>query len=247
MTEGNDLLTPVGRIVQGSLYNPRTTNMQGVPLVNKKDNSPRVQFYIGLAVEKTNPEEPAFWARLYGIGAALAPAVYTGATFAWKRVDGDAPEHVTKQGHAGHWIYKFENGFPPSIFTASGAARIVDPDAVMPGDYVRVSATAAFNNSSLNPGLFLNLRAVELLRKGDPIVFGPSGDVFNHQSAYMPAEALRPPPAPATTIAPPVGAPAYGNPVAPPAGAPPAPAYGNPVAPPAGTPQPDHTFVQGPK
>jgi len=49
-----ELLTPVGRMVQGNPFDGRTKNREGRPLTFK-DGSPRADYFFAIAIEKTNP------------------------------------------------------------------------------------------------------------------------------------------------------------------------------------------------
>ena len=62
-----NFISPVGRIVQGSMHKPKTTDINGLPLVYKTGASagqPRVEYYFGLAIAKNDPGLAAFNASL---------------------------------------------------------------------------------------------------------------------------------------------------------------------------------------
>ena len=55
MSEAISLLTPIGRMVAGSMYKPNDKAFDGSPLVVKSGpnaGQPRVEYYFGLAIPK---------------------------------------------------------------------------------------------------------------------------------------------------------------------------------------------------
>lgn len=183
----NQLLTPVGRLVMGSLYKPQTTDAEGRPLVVKtgpQAGQPRKDYFFALAIAKAGEQHWAHtpWGKLiYETAVASFPGGQTQSpSFAWKVVDGDsavpnkrgvAPR--TREGYPGHWVLSFSSGFPPKIYNADGTQAITDPDAVKLGYYVQVEGTVAGNDSLQQPGVFLNHRMVALAAYGPEIVTGP--------------------------------------------------------------------------
>ena len=235
-------VTPVGRLVQGSLTTPRDKNMEGHPLTNK-DGTPRVQYYAAIAILKTDPAWAALWAALWAAGAAAWPqGQYQQPGFAWKVLDGDTPENAEKEGFPGCYILKTTNGFPPKCWGAD-ATTPLDPAAIKRGDYIRIAVTAKGNSSGNRPGMFVNLQMVQFSAYGPEIIGGPDGAAVFGAAA----PAVLPPGASATPVAPanqpPVAA--YGAPPVTPAPvqyAPPAAPVAQYAAPPAAPVPPVATY-----
>ena len=244
MSERVDILTPVGRLVQGHPFDANNTNMEGQPLTDKAGN-PRVEYFFAVAIPKTDPAWPALWQKVQEVAQKGFPSGESGRpTFSWKYTDGDTVPD--KEGFAGCHVIKLKSSFAPRIFTKGGAAQIVDSGQIKRGDYVRVYLSVAPNGSSVQPGIYLNPSMVELVGYGEEIASGPAGDaVFGGAPVgALPAGASETPTAgapiaqPSVLVAPAPVAPA---PVAP-APAPVAP----PVAPaaPAATVQPAADFLK---
>ena len=156
-----EIMTPIGRIVQGSVWTPQTTDMENRPLTYK-DGSPRVQYYIGLAIEKTNPEWPALWQQIQGAAQGFWPqGQIQQATFAWKVMDGDAQNYADKEGFQGHYVLKFTSGFPFKIYNKELNGVLTEETQCKRGDYVRIAGTIATNGNANKPGIFLNIKAVQ--------------------------------------------------------------------------------------
>lgn len=245
------LLSPVGRLVQGHCFESQKTDQNGRPLTynsGPQAGQPREQWFIGLAVEKTNPEVDQFRARLHQIAQTGFPHLFDAAgacthpQFAFKYVDGDGRDQSGKPfadrtGFAGCWVFRFSSGYPPRVFTAGGAHVITDPSAVKRGHYIRVSGSAKPNGDHQKPGLFLNVDLIEHVAFGEEIVSGPDAQqVFGSAPPqHLPAGASSTPPAPSTAPAPATTAP----PAAAAPAAPAAPAAQPPAATPPVQPAPD--------
>ena len=98
-TERIDLLTPVGRLVQGSPFEPQTTDAEGRPLVIKtgpNTGQPRVDYFMAIAIPKTDPGWPELWAKIQATAKRDFPSLFDAAgacinpAFAFKVVDGDS-------------------------------------------------------------------------------------------------------------------------------------------------------------
>lgn len=265
-----NILTPVGRLVQGDCFTPQEKDNEGRPLRNQS-GEPAKRWFIGVAIPKTDPGVGQLWQTIVSEARAGFPAMFdasgncTRRDFAFKMIDGDGVDNQGKpygdrEGFAGCWIFKFASGFAPKCFTAGGASAIVDPNSIKRGYYVRVAGSVSPNGSQTKPGVYLNLNMVELVAYGEEIVSGPdAAAVFGGAPvAQLPPGATTTPPAPTTTIAQPGAAPAPA--VAPaampamPGGAPaptaaPAPAASPapaPAATPAPAPQPAATAAPAP-
>jgi hypothetical protein len=248
MNESTNILTPVGRLVNGSPFEASTTNMEGAPLMVKSGpnaGQPRSEYFLSIAVPKSDPAVAALYQQVVTVARAGFPQFFDASgkcmrpDFAFKIVDGDSvvPDMrgrrpVDREGYPGCWVFKFKSGFAPKVYTKGGAAIITNPAEVKCGYYVRIYGTVAPNNNTMKPGVYLNCSMVELVGYGEEITFGPSGDaVFGAAPAVLPAGASAAPVAPRTPLSapawPPVNvapAPDFLTPPAPMPPAPPAPA-----------------------
>lgn len=174
MTDENYLFV-TGRLVQGDVFTPQTKNMRGGPLTDLQGN-PKVQYFIAVAVEKTDAAMLQTWQQIQQIGQAGFPGgEFQRPDFAWKVLDGDDPKHAGKAGFAGHMVFRFTSGFPVKAYTKGAASQIVDPSQIKRGYYIRVAFTVKPNGNSTKPGLYLNLTLVELVGYGEEIATGPDG------------------------------------------------------------------------
>jgi hypothetical protein len=200
-----EILTPVGRLVQGNPFKPQTTDAEGRPLVVKSGpnaGQPRQSFFIALAVPKTDPGVNAIIQSILDESKVAFPQYFdaTGRLikpdFATKFTDGDSQlpnanglRPCDREGWKGCWVFKFNNGFAPKCFTKGGASIITNSEEIKCGYYVRVYASVAGNNSVQQPGVYLNFSMVELVGYGEEIKFGPTGDIFGASPAALPAGA----------------------------------------------------------
>lgn len=183
-----NITTPVGRLVQGSIYKPQTTDAEGKPLVVKSGpnaGQTKVTYYFAIAVPKNAGEQ--HWAQthwgaiIYRVGQEGFPGgAANSPTFAWKVIDGDSqiPDRTGKrpcdrEGFAGSWILRFSSGFAPKIYNKDGSAAIVEPEAVKLGYFVQVNGDVDANGSLQQPGVFLNHNMVALAAFGPEIYVGP--------------------------------------------------------------------------
>lgn len=272
-----EFLTPVGRIVAGDPFKANTKDAEGRPLVVKNGpnaGQPRVEYYIGVAIPKTDMGYNELYEIIYGAARAAFPNMFDAAgacinpKFSFKLTDGDSTVPNTKgiapcarEGYKGHWIVNLSNGFPPKCYTQNGDTLITDPAMLKKGYYVRVYGDVKSNGSLQQPGVFLNFSMIELVGYGEEIHSGPDGAaVFGGKPAgILPAGASATPIASTTTLAQPPAAsagvpqatpPASSNTqmVAPPDAAPaqtPAPAQDF-LNPPASTPAPNVTPTPAP-
>jgi len=172
MTEKSYLFV-TGRLVQGDVFTPQTKNMTGGPLTDLQGN-PKVQYFIAVAVEKTDAAMMQTFAQIQQVAQAGFPGGESQRPdFAWKVIDGDDPKHAGKTGFAGCKIFRFTSGFPVKAYTKGAASQIVDPSQIKRGYFIRVAFTVAPNGNAAKPGVYLNLALVELVGYGDEIVSGP--------------------------------------------------------------------------
>lgn len=223
------ITSPVGRIVQGDVFEPQTTDQQGNLRVFRsgpKMGQPNPQFFIALAIRKDDPAWPAFYAVLDGEARAGFPHLFPGGaacvlpSFAWKVVDGDGVDttgrsNATKEGFAECWVVRFTSGFAPKVVKFEGGAyRDLAKTEIKRGDYARVSATVSANGRADKPGLYVNLDAVCWEAYGAEIVGGPDAmERFGGAPVALPPGASVTPPASAAPM------PTGGAPQNPPGGA----------------------------
>lgn len=266
MAQATPITFPIGRHVAGSLYNGRTTDADGNPLVYKsgdKKGQPRTEWSFGVAFPKVPGQHWAsseWGAVLWQVGHAYKPNAGNMRDFSWKVLDGD-DQQVNKKGKrncdrpgwAGHWVVFFSSSVSaPEIWNADGSVRLTQPDLIKGGYYIQVAGDVAANNSEQNPGIYVNHRFVAFagVCPDDQIItFGPDvGSVGFGQNTQAPAGMLA---VPATAAQ----AAGLGNaaPPPPPPGAAPAPApapapaaYAPPPAPVAVAPNPGMTAVPAP-
>jgi hypothetical protein len=241
----NTFLTPVGRIVGGDCHTASDKDMTGAPLTVKTGpnaGTPRVQFFLALAIPKTAPEWPAISAKFEAVARAGFPQLFNAQgcidpQFAWKVTDGDSqvPDRKGKrpcdrEGYPGHYIVRFASGFAPSCVGPDYRVAM-DPKQIKRGHWVRVYGTVNANANATNPGLYVGHQLVQFCGYGEEIQAGPDAAAIlgNAPIGALPAGAS------ATPLAPPTAPPAPGAPAAPgaPPGAPAAPgASAAPLAPP---------------
>lgn len=247
MSESTNIVTPTGRLVQGDLFKPSTTDHEGNPLVTKSGpnaGQPRVDYFFGIAIPKLDDRGApcASYAALEGIIKGVARAAFPKffdpagncllPTFAFKITDGDSvvpnmkgTRPCDREGFPGNWVLGFSSGFAPGVYTSTQPIQqIVDTSQVKRGDYIRIGGTVVGNNSDSKPGVYLNHNMVQFVAHGQEISAGPSAaEVFGDTAPALPAGASATPlasapmPAPAAAVAPVAAAPAMAAPIAAPA------------------------------
>lgn len=232
--------SPVGRFVQGSLFELQTKDHQtGAPLTVKTGpnaGQPASRAFFAVAYAKTDPLFMPFYQQMQAEAKAAFPQFFDAAgncthpNFAWKLMDGDGVDqngkkNSEKEGFAGHWVLKFGGSYLPRVFYMGRAKpedQIKQAELAPRGWYIRVIGSMKGNAPSNKPGLYLNPDIVEVCGTGDLIVSGPDAAEL---LAQAPAVAL---PAGAGALP---GLPAAGLPGLP--GSAPAPAAALPGLPPA--------------
>jgi hypothetical protein len=223
MSQSENITSPVGRIVAGSLYEPQTTDGDGNPRVIKNGpnaGQPNPSYFFAVAIPK-NPGETHWsqteWGqKIWGVGHTAFPQAAQSPAFAWKVEDGDSQIPNTKgkrpcenEGFLGHWVIKLSSGFAPKIYQEGKGAwdQITTPGFVKPGYYVQVAFTVRGNGSQQKPGVYLNHNMVAFRAFGAEISFGPDVSAAGFGAAPLPAGAsLTPLAATAPLPAPPVAA-----------------------------------------
>ena len=221
MAESIKILTGVGRLVQGSPFTPNTIDQLGNPLVYKKGpkiGQPREDYYMAIAIPKTDPSIADMVAKMQQVAMAGFPGgQYNAPTFAWKMMDGDGIDskgqpYANREGFAGCMVFKFSGGYAPKCYTVNGGELLTDPNSIKRGYYIRIYGSTADNGSEQQPGVYLNHSLVEMIGYGQEIISGPDGAaVFGGAPVTsMPAGVSAAPLAPVTPIAQPVAVPGVG-------------------------------------
>lgn len=240
-TERIEFLTPVGRIVAGDVWEPRTEDFQGNQLTIKSGpnaGQPRQEYYIGLAIPKNHPEFPALYAKIVQAARAGFPNLFDAAgncmraDFAFKIIDGDSTvlnrnnnRPCDKEGYPGHWVLNMSTSLGIKAYDSQNKQIPAESKSIKCGDYVRVFGSVAPNGNAQNPGVFLNPTMLQFSHQGDAISTGISAEqAFG--SAPMPAA----PAGAITTPAPALAAMPTGN-VAAPAATVTVPATSTPIQP----------------
>ena len=195
MSKVTEILTPVGRLVQGDCFEPQTTDAEGRPLVVKHGpnaGQPRVDYFMAIAIPKTDPGFDALYQTIYNEARQSFPSLFDAQgncinpKFAFKVTDGDSQVPNTRgtkpcdrEGFPGHWILNFSGGYAPKCYTAGGAELITDPNMIKRGYYIRIYGSVKGNGSQQQPGIFLNHSMVELVGYGEEIVSGPDGSAIS--------------------------------------------------------------------
>ena len=183
----NELLLPVGRLVGGSVYKPKTTDAENNPLIIKTGpnaGQPRVEFYIGVAIAKgieTDWKQTPWGQTINSVALAGFPQGQTNLPgFAWKVTDGDSVIPNTRgvlpnsrTGYVGNWVLHLSSAFAPQLYNADGSKPLTEPGAIKCGYYVQVFGTVNSNGSQNQPGVYLNHNYVALSGYGDEISNGP--------------------------------------------------------------------------
>jgi hypothetical protein len=205
-----EIKTPVGRLVQGSVSDPQTKDLDGSPLVYKtgpNKGSPRSQFYLALAVPKTDPTVQEFINKITAFARQIHPRFFDQSgscvlpTYSFKIVDGDSTS-VDKKGRApcqregfkGNWIFRFNSDFPIKCFSVENSVVTpIDPKIIKAGHYIRIAGVLADNNSEPQPGVKLFASMVQFVGYGPEIEYGPDARIFADSPAALPPGASKTP------------------------------------------------------
>ena len=219
-------ISPVGRLVQGSMTLQLKKDANGQPALDKTSGQPIHECFMALAVRKDDPQLGAFYALFDAQARAGFPHLFpnggacTHPQFAWKVQDGDGVDAegksvAGKPGFAGHYIFKMATRYAPRCFhhgKYDPSQQIQNPDDVIKkGYFIRVSGTIDGNGvqpgTAAKPGLYVSPNLVELVAFGEEIVSGPdAAAVFGG----APAISALPAGASTTPMLPAPGAPAGG-------------------------------------
>lgn len=258
-------ITPVGRIVQGNpLVGNQVKDDHGA-LVFNQDGTPKLSYYMGLAISKQDPAAQQLIAKIDAEARAAWPNLFDPATgecrdkkFSIKYFDGDGFDHngkafAEREGMADHWIIRLQSNYPLRSYDGmAGNVEITDPERIYRGCYA-VAAIEVKTNGATGTntrGLYINSQGVQMVGHGERILGGANPDeLFGAAGAAIPQGAYVPAGMSTTPVAPPAPAAMQAAPTPPPAphmdATPPpvqAPAMALPTPPAPAVPHP--TFVQ---
>lgn len=215
MSDKTFILTPVGRLVQGSLYEAQTTDMQNNPLTIKTGpniGQPLVKFFFALAIAKNGEQHwnQTDWGKMIWDEAikSFPGGQYQSPQFAWKIIDGDStiPNMANKkpcdnEGFIGHWVLRFTSSFAPTIVNHDGSQYLLEKGFINLGDYIQVYAAVSKNTSAQKPGLFLNHKTVAFAGYGKRISTAPDPKNIGFGKGPIPV-GLSPTPVASSTFVP---------------------------------------------
>lgn len=217
-----EIITAVGRLVQGGVFLEKKFEMDGkTPKIDKDTGQQVEECFVAVAFDKNDPWfANEYWPVLHATAKAEFPHLFDAAgncthpKFAWKYQDGDGRDTngqsvADKPGFAGHWIVKMATRYLPNCFhygKYDPAQRIQNPEQVIKrGYFVRVALKISGNGVKPDerqavPGMYVTPQLIELVAFGDEIIGGPDA-----QKAFGTAAPITALPAGASTT-PKVGA-----------------------------------------
>lgn len=214
-----NFLTPVGRLVSGSLFEAQTKDLNGDPLVIKRGpnaGQAMTRYFFALAIHKSDPGLGEFMSNLQKAAVESFPQLFDPSgnciapDFAWKFKDGDSQvpdkkgnKPCDKEGYPGHYVFMFSGNYAPKVHGEDAQTVLTDPNSVKRGYYIRISGNVKGNDEKANPGLYLNYTGVQLVAYGPVIDIGP-----DTSAAFKAAPVTALPPGASTTPVAPVNAPA---------------------------------------
>lgn len=225
-----NIWTGVGRLVSGHPLVERTTGFGGKAMTNMK-GEPKTEYYIGLALPKSDPKTLELIANIKSLAAAAWPGgESTFSTFSMKIKDGDLPEFSKKEGYPGNYVLSCSTGLAIKCVGVDGKSWIVDPAEIKCGYYIRVFLNVKSNKYIPKPGMFLNPSHLQLVGYGEIIETGMGIEeaMASAPPVTLPPGASATPvagPPPVTATPPPV---TQGTPPPPVGGITPAPDFLNP-------------------
>lgn len=213
-----EIITPTGRIVAGHPMeaNAVTDDVTKLPKMQKDGITPRVDFYLGLAIPKGTEadwKQTEWGQKIVAVATAGWPnGEHAAAAFAWKVADGDStiPNKKGKipcerEGWPGHWIINASTGIPIKCYHVGQydpLNQIQDKNEIKRGDYGRLLISAKDNAPSESPGVYLNPTMFDFQRAGQEIIvesgtsaadaFGGAGVAAAPAAAAAPAPAITP-------------------------------------------------------
>lgn len=199
MSEYLHLVTPVGRLVRGSLTERAKTDYDGNTYPEGEG-----RFELGFAIRKDDPATGEFLGKLYQKAAADAPNLkqkidaewqsgFTMGAFRFKVRDGDKPNQKgqVNQNTVGHYVLNLSTQLPVKFtYTDQYGLKLTDvmgqaipprteisPDKIKIGDYAHIAVSVKYNGKTDHTaGIYLSQSAVMLAGYGEAISGGLSLD-----------------------------------------------------------------------
>ena len=230
------LLLPIGRLVQGSLYETNDKDYNGKPLAHK-DGKSKVEYYIAVAVPKKGEHHWSHteWGKkIHDFASKVFPDGHTSLPdFAWKIEDGDSQvpklskdgktlkKPCDKEGYGGNWVVHLKTSYAPILCDEKGNPFLLPEGSVNPGDFIHVYCTVVRNtyDNTNKPGIIFNQTHIAFIAYGeristvalvDPTTIGFGGELPTGASKTPVNSSFNPEPAI------PVPPPAYPNILKPP-------------------------------
>lgn len=191
MSEALQMMSPVGRLVQGHPMKLETVIDKKTKLPKRKTDGTEIkQIFFSLAFEKVqaNGQPGEFVASMWP--AMQAQAVkdwprgeYNHRDFAWKVIDGDGVDdknvpYANREGFKGCYVLRISSGFAFQIIdmpeVGNGAMPITEENRIKRGYFGRIYATIKGNGSADSPGLYINPAFFQLCAYGPEIFSGPN-------------------------------------------------------------------------
>jgi hypothetical protein len=193
MSKGTQI-TITGRFVQGGLKLQPKTDDKGNKVMRKDDPTKQVEeCFLAVAVAKTDPAFPTYWAAYNAVAKAAFPHLFDAAgtcthpRFAWKLQDGDGVDKngksvKDKPGFAGHWIFKMVTQYAPRCYikdSHGNLTQLEDPEKLIKRGY-RIAVAVALDGNGVGadagsavPGLYASPNLVLFVAPDEEIVSGP--------------------------------------------------------------------------
>lgn len=199
MSEYLYLVTPLSRLIRGSLTERAKTDYDGNPYADGEG-----PFELGLAIRKDDPATAEFLGKLYQKAVTDAPNLkakidaewqsgFTAGAFRFKIRDGDKPNQKgqVNQNTIGHYVLNLSTTLPIKFtYTDQYGLKLTDvmgvaipprteisPDKIKIGDFAHVAISTKYNGKfDHTAGLYLSQSAVMLAGYGEAISGGLSLD-----------------------------------------------------------------------
>lgn len=195
-------MSPVGRLVQGSVTLQHQKDMTSKQPLFNPDGSKKMGLFLALAFPKLvngveNAEFTAFRTQLAIVAAAAWPQFFpqgpsftaSNPNFSWKIQDGDGVDHMGQSvannpGWKGNWIIKFSSDYPCKVFaegkfSAHEELQASTLDSIKRGYWLRVLCEVTSNRADLTKqqkaGIAIYPQLISFVggRKEDEIASGP--------------------------------------------------------------------------